>query len=117
MANEPCAADDFLTVSTVHEAEISWWWSKDKLHDNNYHIQVLDSVDAKVKELERKYDVLNDTSYCCQWEGRLLTGENRAQVEAAGNELARHLARFKGLVPLSSRESTPSEQESTHPRP
>ena len=101
MAKKPSATSAFVhTVKTVHQAEIAWWWTDDKLHDLDYHIKVSDSVDAKVKELESKYDVSDDARYCCQWEGKLLYGENREQVEAAASELGRHLSRFKGLAPF-----------------
>jgi hypothetical protein len=94
-------AKSFLTVSTVHHAEVTWWWVDDKVHDSDYTIMVDDSMRKKAKELEDKYDVTDDTRYCCQWEGIQLLGDDKAKVEAAGRELAQYLARFKGVVPLN----------------
>jgi hypothetical protein len=102
MSKKSGSAAAFVSVVTVHQAEVSWFWTNVKLHDMDYHIRVNESVAAKVKELESKYDVQDDTRYCCQWEGRRLEGENREQVEAAANELARYLAKFTGLAPLSA---------------
>lgn len=90
----------FVELATTHMAEVTWWWTSDKLHDIDYHIRVSDSVNAKVRELERKYDVRDDTRYCCQWEGHLLEGSILENVEAAASELAAHLTRFKGIRPL-----------------
>jgi len=89
-----------VAVRTVYEGELTWWWRDKVLHDQDYHIKVNDSMAAKVYKLERKYGVTNDTRYCCQWEGVLLTGDNRENIEAAAKELARHLARFKGIISL-----------------
>lgn len=96
------AADAFMTVRTVYEAEITWWWVDDKVHDSDYTLMVDESMRKKAKELERKYDVTDDPRYCCQWEGILLFGEDKAKVHAAGRELARHLARFKSVISLNS---------------
>jgi hypothetical protein len=95
------AAERFMEMRTVHEAFIGWWWTDDKVQDTDYHIMVNDSMTAKANELERKHDVTDDTGLCCQWEGHRLYGENKAAVEAAGCELARHLARFKGVISLN----------------
>lgn len=89
-----------VSVRTVYEAELTWWWRENVLHDTEYHIKVNDSMAAKVDKLERKYNVTNDTRYCCQWEGVLLTGGDRKNVKDAAAELARHLARFKSIVSL-----------------
>ena len=94
-------AESFMTVSTTHEASITWWWVDKRVHDTDYSIMDNDSMRAKAKELERKYDVTDDTRFCCQWEGISLYGEDKAKVDAAGRELARHLARFKGVIPLN----------------
>ncbi|KWU23447.1 hypothetical protein [Burkholderia cenocepacia] len=101
MANMQGAWAIFLDVRTTYEAEVSWWWKEPVLHDSDYHIRVNDSMEAKMKALEQKYDVKNDTRYCCQFEGMLLYGADREQVAAAGLELARHLARFKHIFPLN----------------
>jgi hypothetical protein len=94
-------AESFMTARTVYEAEITWWWVDSKVHDQDYKIMVNESMRKKAKELESKYDVTDDTRYCCQWEGVLLFGDNKAKVDAAGLELARHLARFKGIISLN----------------
>lgn len=91
---------DFYRVSTKHEAELSFWWTDDKLHDDEYRFAVDDALCAKIKELESKYAVTDDTRYCCQWEGKLLYSESLEDVTAAIKELAQVLARFKGVVPL-----------------
>ena len=97
----PMGGAAFLEVSTVHQADVSWWWADDRLHDASYHITVNDSIDQKVMELRAKYPgVSEDTRYCSQWEGRLLCGTDLAEVTAAGAELAQHLSRFKGVRPL-----------------
>lgn len=90
----------FVTITTIYQAEVSWWWIDEKLHDVDYTIKVNDSMNAKVNEIIDKYDVYEDASYCCQWEGKMLVGDNLSNVEAAGNELAAHLKRFKGVIPL-----------------
>jgi hypothetical protein len=100
MSKQSGSTAAFISVVTVHQAQVSWWWTAAKLHDTDYHIRVNESVAAKVRELESKYDVQDDTRYCCQGEGHLLMSESREQVEAAANELARYLAKFRGLAPL-----------------
>lgn len=99
-------ATRFLASSTVHQADVTWWWAEDKVHDSDYTIMVNDSMRQKAKELEREFDVTDDTRYCCQWEGIQLLGEDKAKVDAAGLQLARHLARFKGVIPLDFYETT-----------
>lgn len=101
MARKAGAASVFFDITTIHQAEVQWWWTEESRHDSDYKFTVEDSISAKVKELMEKYDVSDDIRFCCQWEGRRLFGENRENVEAAANELARHLARFKGVKPLS----------------
>jgi hypothetical protein len=101
MMKKQGATASFLEVRTIHEAEVTWWWKDSVLHDQDYRIKVNDSMNAKVKELEKKYDVLNDTRYCCQWEGVLLHGPDRDKVMAAGRELAQHLARYKHVFALN----------------
>lgn len=92
---------EFVSSRTVHTATLLYCWAQDKTHDTDYHLKVQDSVAAKLKQVLAKYDsVSQDTRFCCQWEGLELYGEDRYQVEAAANELARHLMRFKGVVPL-----------------
>lgn len=102
MATKPSAksAADFFTVETVHQARVAFWWTQEKLHDNDYHIQVSDAMNAKIRQLEEKYDVTNDTRHVCQWEGYCFLGDKLASVEAAAKELAQHLIRFGGVVPL-----------------
>lgn len=91
---------DFVEITTVHQGELFFWWTDDKLHDINYHIKVWDSLDAKVSELESKYGVQDDTQLRCQFEGRRLLGEDREKVEAAIHELATHLMQFDGIRAL-----------------
>lgn len=91
----------FLDLRTVHQAVVAWWWDGSVLHDSAYHIKVNDSMATKMRDLEKKYGVTNDTGYCCQFEGMMLFGADREQVAAAGQELAQHLARFKHIRTLS----------------
>jgi hypothetical protein len=93
----------FASVQTVHRGEVTWWWTYGKLHDLDYHIKVNESVYKKIADLESKYNVRRDTRYCCQFEGALIEGENRESIEAATLSLARYIARFSGVMPLSSR--------------
>ena len=94
--------ESFLTVDAIYRAEVAWWWTDEKLHDVDYSHTVYDSLAEKVRELSDKYDVQEDTRYCCQWEGVQLMGENKSNVELAGRELAKHLARFTGVTSLSN---------------
>lgn len=96
------SAASFVAIETVHEAEVAWWWTDDKLHDSSYTVGVNDSVAEKVMQLSAKYGVSEDRRHCCQWEGILLRGADLQNVTAAANELARHLARFKGVRPLDA---------------
>jgi hypothetical protein len=98
----PSLADLFVELDTIHRAEVSWWWTRETLHDSDHHFGVEDSVSAKVQELVRKYGVTDDTTYCTQFEGRLLIGENREKVVQAATELAQHLASLEGIMPLSA---------------
>jgi hypothetical protein len=98
----PSLEDAFLEVGTVHQAEVSWYWTQEKLYDRDHQIAVDDSVSAKVKSLVAKYGITDDTTYCTQFEGRLLHGADRESVVKAGNELAQHLATLEGIMPLSA---------------
>lgn len=98
----PSLADLFVELGTIHQAEVSWWWTQETLHDSDHHFGVEDSVSAKVKELVSKYGIIDDTTYCTQFEGRLLIGEDREKVANAANELAQHLATLEGIMPLSA---------------
>ena len=102
-ANTPSS---FVQVETIHQAEVSWWWRGEWLHDNSYKIKVADSVDRKIKDIIEKYDVEDDGQYCTQWEGRLLIGTDLQKVTAAANELARHMAKFKGLASIQELSGT-----------
>lgn len=93
--------DSFLSLETIYYAEVAWWWTDEKLHDTQYTHSVYDSLSVKVRELADKYGLEENTRYCCQWEGVQIMGANQANVERAGRELAKHLARFTGVVPLS----------------
>jgi hypothetical protein len=92
----------FVEFGTVHQAEVSWFWTNEKLHESDHRFAVEDSVNAKVKALALKYGITDDTTYCTQFEGRLLIGADRETVENAGNELAQHLATLEGIMPLSA---------------
>jgi hypothetical protein len=91
---------DFVEITTVHQGELFFWWTQEQLHNVDYHIQVWDSLDAKVSELEKKYGVQDDTELRCQFEGRRLLGDDREKVEAAIHELASHLMQFDGIRAL-----------------
>lgn len=90
----------FVSVETVYKAQVSWWWTERKLHDNDYHITVNDAVAVAVNEAEVRFDVVNNTCYCCQWEGIEFTGSNLEAVTAAANYVAATLSRFKDIEPL-----------------
>ncbi|KVP96901.1 hypothetical protein WJ97_13835 [Burkholderia ubonensis] len=97
----PSLADLFVELETIHQAEVSWWWTTDKLHDMDYHILVDESVNAKVKKLVSKYGITDHTNYRTEYEGRLFLSDDRSKVEQAANELAQHMATLKGVLPLS----------------
>lgn len=98
----PSLADAFVELATVHQAEVSWYWTRETLHDWDHHIKVNDSVSAKVEDLAGKYGISDDTTYRTQFEGRLLLGEDREKVALAANELAQHLATIEGVMPLAA---------------
>lgn len=91
----------FLQVETVHLAHVSWRYREERRHDHNYHIRVNDAVAAAVKGVEREHDVRQNISYCCQWEGIQLEGNDVPQVTSAAQEVIKVLARFNGVAPLS----------------
>lgn len=97
--------EDYLFTDTLHYSEIVWWWVEDKVFDADYHFKVYDAIHAKIKEIELNtgYDVWDDRNYRCQFEGVQLVGRNAEHVRAVGKDLARTLARFKGIVPLNYR--------------
>ena len=85
--------NNFVQIKTTHSAEIQWMWTDARQRDVDYHFDVNDNVDAKVKE----YMVRDDRNYCCQCEGRLLYGDNLANITAAATELAEYLSTFDGI--------------------
>jgi len=95
-------AADFVSVTTVHFGTVTWTWADKVRPFDDYIFTVRDSVDKKVKELEKKFDVTNDTRFCCQCEGIQLFGSERSAVEKATRELSHHLARFKDVVALGA---------------
>jgi len=90
----------FVTVTTVHIGEVAWFWTDEKLHDMEYHFQVQDAIDKKIEALKGIYAIEKDVDYRCQWEGVQIMGDELADVEKAALEIARHLAKFKGVRPL-----------------
>lgn len=90
----------FVCVATVHVGDVQWWWAEQFLHDADYHIKVNDSMDKQAAALADKYNIDINTRFCCQWEGMQFQGDNLENVSTATQELARHLARFKGVRPL-----------------
>lgn len=94
-------ASAFIDIQTVHQANVTWWWTEDKLRDVDHHVKVQDDMYAKVAELEKKHDITHDTRFCCQWEGVQVFGDKLSTVKAAVKELAAHLARYEGVVPLN----------------
>lgn len=100
MSQAASKTSSFVQVETIHQGEVSWRWRKEWLHNAGYQIKVADSVNKKVKEIVSKYDVEDDGQYRTQWDGRLFIGTNLENVIAAANELARHMAKFKGLASL-----------------
>lgn len=101
----------FVTSETVHVAQVSYFWTAEKLHDTDYHLGVYDAVRKAVAKAVEKHDVVQNTSHAGQWEGVELFGSSLAAVNAAANDVARVLGRFKGVRPLPSEpenESSPS---------
>lgn len=96
-------ARDFFSVQTVHMAIVSFWWTDERLHDTDYKIKVNDALKTKMGEMLLRYDVTNDTTHRCQWEGFCLVGSNLEHVNSAAKELCQHLAKFSGVVPLPER--------------
>lgn len=95
-------------IRTVHEAEIQWFWKDKYLHDMNYTIGVRDKIDAEVRRICDTYEVTDDTTYCCQWEGRQFQSEDRLAVEQAMKYLGQYLTRFKGIDFLAFDEESPT---------
>ncbi len=93
-------SNPFVTVTTVHQGEIAWWWTDEKLHDTEYHFQVHDAIEKKIKALKEIYSIEKDADYRCQWEGVQIVGSELADVENSALEIARYLAKFKGVRPL-----------------
>lgn len=99
--DEPVAkSNPFVTSETVHCAQVSYWWTSEKLHQTDYQIGVHDAVDKAVEKAAKKYDVVRNTSFTCQWEGVEFEGGSMAAVTAAANDVAKVLGRFKGVRPL-----------------
>ena len=48
---------------------------------------------------EEQFDVMENTTMCCQWEGVEIKGTNLEQVQCAGKHIARTLLRFKYVIP------------------
>lgn len=92
----------FVTSETVHVAQVSYFWTERKLHDDDYKIQVWDAVRKAVEKAAKTHDVIQNTSFAGQWEGVELFGPTLAVVTAAANDVARVLARFKDVVPIHS---------------
>lgn len=90
----------FVTVKTIHQGEITWWWTDEKLHDRDYHFKVQDAIDKKIVEVKKRYDIEQDTRYTCQFEGVQLTGGELCEVEEAARHIGQCLAKFKGVRPL-----------------
>lgn len=104
-------ANSFIEpVLTVHYGAVTFLWTEDKLHDVDYHIQVWDAIDSKIKDLEIKHGISEDGNYRCQGEGRRLQGNTREKVSAATRELAEFLTTFPGIEPL------PCNQEEAKPK-
>lgn len=99
--DEPVAeSNPFVTSETVHCAQVSYFWTDEKLHQTDYQLSVHDAVDKAVEKATKKHDVVQNTSFTCQWEGVEFEGESLAAVTAAANDVAKVLGRFKGVRPL-----------------
>lgn len=86
-----------IDLRTIHEAQIQWWWKDSHLHNVDYHISVNDGSRAELARLCKIYDVGDDTSYCCQWEGLQIVGTNLEQVTKASKKLASYMRQFKHI--------------------
>ena len=87
-------------MDAVNRAHMQWFWTQERLHDTDCHLKVSDAVQKAVKQAEQAHDVRQDRSYRCQGEEVLLEGDNLNAVRASGQEVAKVLARFKGVIPL-----------------
>lgn len=86
-----------IDLRTIHEAEIQWWWKDSHVHNTGYHISVNDGSRAELARLCKIFDVVDDTSYCCQWEGLQIVGSNLEQVTKAAKQLASYMLQFKHI--------------------
>ena len=82
-------------ISTRHSAELQWWWKDSHVHNSEYHAKVDEAIAATVATACLDPDIYEDTSYCCQWDGVHVYGEDLAKVKAVGIELEKVLNRFK----------------------
>lgn len=96
----PSLAEAFVSIETLHSAEVAWYWSDKRLHDINHHIEVWNAVDAKVRELALQYKVEINTDYRTQFEGRQFLSNSKEPVEQAALDLAEFLANLDGVAPL-----------------
>jgi len=93
--------DKFCEVSTVHEAVIQFWWAENRLHDLQYRNDVDEKLDNVITEIQKEYDIYDDTRFCCQWEGFRLYGSNLYQVRAAASWLTEELSKIDGVKSLA----------------
>jgi hypothetical protein len=93
--------DGFISVETVHTAEVAWWWSDAALNDIDYKLKVNDAVNGAIQEVERRFEsVINNSGYCCQFEGVELRGCDLEDLQEAALEIAATLRQFKEVKPL-----------------
>lgn len=92
------AMADFVTQHTMHTANVEWFYKASHVHNDEYCQKVADSVNALVAAIEAKYDVCQDKGFCCQWEGVSLQSFDQKAVDAAAQELASHLQKFKFVI-------------------
>lgn len=94
--NVRTVAAPYIDLRTIHEAENSWWWADTHVHNSDYTHKVNEAIRIEHERLCAASDTLvNDTSYCCQWEGVKVMGADLAEVSFAAQKLAQLLARYK----------------------
>lgn len=93
--------DKFICCRTVHSGRVEWWFTSERLHDEDYRIRVLNAVNKALQEAKTKYGVEQNTQFCCQWEGVEVECATMPPVQAACSHIARTLARFKGVIPIT----------------
>lgn len=110
--------DGFISVETIHSAEISWWWSDSVINDWDYKLSVNEAIDDAVRGVERRFDsVRSNSGYRCQFEGVELRSGDLEDLQDAALEIAATLRQFKEVKPLKPLLEKKYEDELESPSP